>query len=87
VTNANMRLWLLRPNGDEQPAWDPWYDKTFGFVIRAESELQARALADEADGSENSPSNRPWLDASQATCVEITGDGSAEIILKDMHWA
>ena len=31
-----MRLWLLRPvEGDS--LWDPWYDKAFGFVVRAEA--------------------------------------------------
>ena len=38
---TKMRLWLLRPQeglieGDNP--WDPWYDKAFGFVVRAETE-------------------------------------------------
>jgi hypothetical protein len=51
-----MTLWLLRPVEnlpiDDNP-WDPWYDKAFGFVILAETEADARALADKNAGDEN----------------------------------
>lgn len=33
-----MKLWLLRPIETEGPnLWDPWYDKAFGFVVRAKN--------------------------------------------------
>ncbi len=84
-----MRLWVLRPKGDDQPAWDPWYDKVFGFVIRATSELAARTLADMGGGPENSEQlgNRPWLDPAQSTCLELKSEGLEQMIMSDVHWA
>lgn len=38
-----MKLWLLRPvvglDENDNPWW-PWYDKAFGFVVRAETEAR-----------------------------------------------
>jgi len=47
-----MNLWLLRPSSNlpddrAKNPWIPWYDKCFGMVIRAETEEDARKLADE----------------------------------------
>lgn len=53
-----MKLWLLRPIKD----WIPWYDKSFGFVIRAESEDAAREMADKNRENENAKNGNPWLD-------------------------
>ena len=44
-----MELWILRamenlPKFDDP--WEPWYNKAFGFVIRAGNEESARRLAD-----------------------------------------
>jgi hypothetical protein len=39
-----MKLWLLRPK-EGRSHWEPWYDKAFGFVVRANSETEARKLA------------------------------------------
>ena len=49
-----MKLWLLRHIAG-RPEWEPWYDKAFGHVVRAETEQQARELAAEAAGAE-----APW---------------------------
>ncbi len=51
-----MKLWILRPTvrlPNEDDPWKPWYDKAFGFVVQAETEEQARALADSEAGDEN----------------------------------
>ena len=40
-----MKLWLIRTRDPTSGAWDPWYDKAFGFVVRAETEGQARKFA------------------------------------------
>lgn len=40
------KLWLLRPIDENSPPWTPWYDKAFGFVIRAESEREARRMTE-----------------------------------------
>ena len=74
-------------------AWEPWYDKSFGFVIRAESEDEARKIADENAGNENmdnetyKDTKHPWLDPKQATCVVLTNDGKQELIIKDFKAA
>jgi hypothetical protein len=79
-----MKLYLLRPVNDQAGAWDPWYDKAFGFVVRAVNEPAARALACEEYGDEG---EAVWLDPSQTTCEELTADGPQEIVLRDFHSA
>lgn len=83
-----MKLWLLRPvEGDHH--WEPWYSKAFGFVVRAETEEDARKIADRNGGNETSTeysedqSRHPWLDAEHSTCNELTQDGSEGMIIED----
>lgn len=76
-----MRLWLLRPNkGLTEDPWEPWYDKTFGFVIRAATEGEARSIA--ANESSNETSNA-WLNSAYSSCVVLETDGEAGIIIRD----
>ena len=87
-----MKLYLLRPMADD-PAWDPWYDKAFGFVVRAKDETEARQLAQEESGDEawkynfgSEPWRKPldsWLSSDHSTCVELTSTGEAEVIIRD----
>ena len=86
-----MKLWLLRPK-DGSPHWDKWYDKAFGFVVRAETEQRARELAaDEAgaeDWSESSSrddehQHNPWLISGCSTCEELSAGGSEEVVVRD----
>jgi hypothetical protein len=89
-----MKLWLLRPMPgltDDNP-WDPWYDKAFGFIVRAETEEQARAFAHDRAGDENrgefleekiANTKEPWKNAKYSSCIELTSDGDAEVIMKD----
>lgn len=90
-----MKLWLLRPvNGlakNDNP-WDPWYDKAFGFVVRADTEAEARDMAHAEAGDENremflggktANTNEPWRDAKYSTCVELTAEGHAEVVMQD----
>ena len=94
-----MKLWILRPidglAGDDDP-WEPWYDKAFGFVVRAETEDEARELAHTHAGAENNgvflsrktaKTNAPWKDAAYSTCVELLPDGDAGIVMIDFHAA
>jgi hypothetical protein len=78
-----MKLWTLRPNASpgrsEWGPWDPWYDKAFGFVIRAETEERARSLANERCGDEK----KVWTDPALATCVELLPHGAEEEIMRD----
>ena len=60
-----MKFWLLRP----VVGWDPWYDKTFGFVVAAETERIARAItSDECYGVEGKD---VWLDSDKTFCTEL----------------
>lgn len=82
-----MKLWLLRPvEGSEH--WEPWHDKAFGFVIRAETEEAARALAQEKGGDEAGTGYHrvytdAWTNPVHSTCVEVTTEGPPEVILRD----
>lgn len=85
-----MKLWILRPK-PRSKLWEPWYDKAFGFVVRAETKEQARALAQAEGGDEiNHPVYRgtpAWTDAKHSTCEELTANGSAEVVMQDFHAA
>lgn len=97
-----MQLWLLRPRVvarlEHDDPWEPWYDKCFGFVIRAETEEDARALAqDEGNGETVGKEwdekcerwNRipAWTDPKFSSCVPLTNDGDVEVIMYDVHAA
>lgn len=90
-----MKLWILRPveglNRGDNP-WEPWYDKAFGFVIRAASEQDARKFAHEGAGSENrgefldrkiADTKSPWLDPKYSTCEELASSGEEGVIIQD----
>ena len=85
-----MKIWLLRPIKGSG-AWEPWYDKCFGFVIRAETSDAARSAAAKQGGDENplfdEPQGSPWLDSSQSSCVQLTADGKAGLVIQDFHAA
>ena len=95
-----MNLWLLRPVEDlpdgDNP-WEPWYDKNFGFVIRAETEDEARAMATECAGDErygqfSGPISQqltitPWLLPKYSTCVAVAAEGDPCVIIVDYRSA
>ncbi len=94
-----MKLWILRPvedlpEGDDP--WHPWYDKCFGFVIRAETEEDARRIAHQHAGEENrgtfleckiTDTKEPWLDSKYSTCKELSAEGEEGLIIEDVHQA
>ena len=89
-----MKLWILRPAeglADEDNPWEPWYDRVFGFVVRAEDEGHARKLADEESGDEKDryefPRRFPWLDSKYSTCEELLAEGAVGIVMNDTHSA
>lgn len=91
-----MKLWLLRPLKDaddlEPAAWDPWYDKAFGFVVRADSEDAARGYAQEQAGSEAYDDDYErtrlvWLDPALVACTPLTDEGEGGVILRDFRSA
>jgi hypothetical protein len=74
-----MKLWLLRPVNETV---EPWFDRMFGFVIRAKDELTARRLASSRAGDEGPEA---WLLPASSTCAELGVDGPEEIIMEDYN--
>ena len=81
-----MKLWLLRPidEDSEDSAWNPWFDKAFGFVVRAETELAARLVASARHGDEGGAA---WLLREQSTCDELMPSGVEEVVMIDYRSA
>jgi hypothetical protein len=93
-----MKLFLLEPRQDlphNGSPWDPWYDKCFGMVVRAENETHARKIADANGGSETitqpwqdkQKQPNPWLDKKYSTCEVINEDGDAGLVLQHIWHA
>lgn len=83
---TGMRLWLLERRDDRPAEPDPWapqWDTATGVVVRAETEAQARSLADSCRTDENMRGIRPWLLDQYTSCTELTADGEPEILLID----
>jgi hypothetical protein len=86
---------LLRPiDGLPNDPWIPCYDCCFGFVVRAETEQEAREFAEKEAGDESdksrstrTPLRKVWLDAALTTCTELTTDGEVGIVIRDFHAA
>lgn len=83
-----MKLWILRPVGFSDidlrgTSWDPWYDKAFGFVIRADNEDQARAIAQANGGDETRESRTAWTDATLSTCEPLSDEGEPGVVIRD----
>ena len=81
-----MQLWLLTSLPRR------WHDKSHydivhRFVIRAESEEQARQLAcmSEAANTLRAADGEDWLDPSKTTCDPLDVDGAEDVILCDFH--
>lgn len=91
-----MKLWLLRPRDDlssDDNPWTPWFDKAFGLVVRAETEHEARSIAQQHGGAEKDcictneetgDTTTPWLDEKYSRCEELTHEGMAGLILEDI---
>jgi hypothetical protein len=85
-----VKLFLLKPiqKAPKYDPWDPWYDKAFGFVVRAEDETMARQFASEQAGNEEDAGfGNPWLSSYFSTCVELSHDGEMGVILQDTRSA
>lgn len=78
-----MKLWILRPVDVEahtQDPWNPWYDKSFGFIVRARDEASARQIAASDCGDEGKDA---WLNDLLSTCEVLEVKGAAGILMKD----
>lgn len=93
-----MNLYLLKAREDlprEDNPWNPWYDKNFSLVVRAENETAARELAHAEGADENrgtfmgrkvADTEGPWLLDKYSTCDVLPVDGAAEVVIVD-HYA
>ena len=70
-----MKLYKLHRKNDD---WG--WDEASGFVIRAESEHQARAIAAANSGGEGAST---WTDPQFSRCEILQPDGEAGIVLRD----
>ncbi len=70
-----MELFLLTRKDDVD------YDEVESFVIRAESGVIARGMADNESGDEG----RIWSDTAKVDCVSLTNDGEETIIVRNYH--
>lgn len=80
------KLWLLKKRPDIDDGNNPWdveYDVALGFVVRADSEAQARAYAHEKGGDETVDLIKPWLSSEYTTCVELSCEGKSGVILQN----
>lgn len=90
-----MKVYILKPKNElpeNDNPWEPWYDKCFGFIIRANSEKEAREFADENAGDENreqffnkknAKTTNPWLDKNYTTCEELSDNGEEGVIMRN----
>lgn len=85
-----MRLWKLTPRHgtlwscvEGKDPWQPPQGRVFGLVVRAADGDEARWLAHQAAGDENTALDgvQPWLDDGYSECVELRADGPAEVLL------
>ena len=77
-----MRLYLLKPINPNAPPFDPWWDKSFGFVVRAKSEQDAREYAAKERGDEGADT---WRDPALTSCEVLPARGEAGVILTDFR--
>ena len=75
-----MKLWLLSVGDDEVIAWS--WGMNYGFVIRAETEGEARTIAETQRSAEQ---KGVWLDKDATRCEELIAEGKSGIILADFH--
>ena len=75
-----MKLWLLSVGDDEVIAWS--WDMNYGFVIRAETEGEARTMAETQRSAEQ---KGVWLSSEYTVCEELVADGLPGVILADFH--
>ncbi|HEU0012155.1 MAG TPA: hypothetical protein VFQ45_00645 [Longimicrobium sp.] len=85
-----MALWRLTPRSDTlwwcvegKDPWHPHHDRAFGFVVRAPDADEARWLAHQAGGEENTALDgvQPWLNAHYSHCERLEGDGDPGVVL------
>jgi hypothetical protein len=84
-----MTLWHLQAIKRDKGPWDRWYDTTDAFVIRADSEEEARAMTEEDAGFEveNNKGKNPWIDPGLTSCVELPLEGETTVVIYSFNAA
>jgi len=80
-----MKLFLITPiDADAAKTHSnksPWgYDCSYGVVVRAKDEQQARLLAASVAGDEGT---NTWLDPELTSCSPLKATGPAGVVLQD----
>lgn len=83
---SETKLFILRPVRGKlvRDPWEPWYDKSFGFIVRARSEAMARTIAAAEAGDEG---KEAWLDPTLSICKPLTNNGTIGVVMIDFHAA
>ena len=77
-TKGFKMLWLLQRKGTTK------YDEHAGFVVRANSEAQARAFAQQRAGPTEA---KTWEDPKKSYCARLLSTGKTEVVLADFNAA
>lgn len=91
-----MAFYILRPiEGllENDNLWEPWFDKCFGFIVKADDEIEARQIAHSDAGDENrgefmsatiANTKQHWLDEKYSTCrLLIDDDFENGVVMRD----
>lgn len=94
-----MKLWLLYAKGYDPSGETPYdfdaaerfdYDCNWAFVVRAESEAEARAIA-QSKGSDETRNGYAgerfdtWLDPTVVICEALDAEGKPGVVVCDYH--
>lgn len=72
-----MKLYLLRRRDE----WSIGYDEYQGFVVRAHSEYEARAIAN----SQHADEGQIWSSARHVSCTVLTNSGDPGVVLASFN--
>jgi len=78
-----MKLFILK-NIDGAEEFKPWYDKSFGHIVRAANETNARLLASKEAGDEG---KKAWLSNKVTSCDVLSVEGDEKSIICDFRAA
>jgi hypothetical protein len=91
-----MKLWILKPQTITRNRDNPWHvnwDCAIGFVVAAETEAEARMLAQKSGGDETNHEKQnfdktfpAWLESKYSTCEELTASNvTAGVVMCDFN--
>lgn len=75
-----MKLYILEPVSPN--GWAYQYDVATGFVVAAQSPIEARRLAAGQAGDEGS---QAWLSPETATCRELKPGTTSGVVIRDYN--